>query len=206
MRRAKTSVSDVSTVMTHQIRRDLAAAAGQNNVLSRAEQTKASPAIQDAADAIRRAGGPGTRVFTDAVERNLQDQALKLIGAVNQSSGSGAAHLSRTEAQAASRQGGRVGELVLRAYEVASGQGPDVDTVAKSRVTAGMDVDTVFKTFATEAEATAYQDPAGQHVVWLVAVEDTLLKKTFVSGRNDLWSQRFEVDRLTSVVTVLAEH
>ena len=63
-----------------------------------------------------------------------------------------------------------------------------------------------FKTFATVAEAERYQDPDGNQVVWLVEVANTLLTKTFVSGRNDLWAQKFELDKVTGALAILAEH
>lgn len=202
----RTSVTDVSRAMTRQLRGELEAAAGGNRILSRAEEAKAPAHIQDAARQIRQERGPGARVTVDAVEQKIEDAARRLIGAVNQPAGPGATTLSRAEAQAAARQGGRVGELVLRAYEVASAAGVDVDALARARVTAGLDADTVFKTFATVAEAERHADPNGQHVAWLVAVEETASGKVFVSGRNDLWAQRFEVNKLTGAVTVLAEH
>ncbi len=63
-----------------------------------------------------------------------------------------------------------------------------------------------FKVFPTVQEAERYQDPEGFQVSWLVPVGSTLSSKTFVSGRNDLWAQKFEIDRVTGAVAILAEH
>lgn len=70
----------------------------------------------------------------------------------------------------------------------------------------GFDPDTVFKTFKTELEAMNYRDPKGRQVAWLVRSTDELLKNTYVSGRNDLWALRFEVDKLSGALTVTHEH
>lgn len=50
---------------------------------------------------------------------------------------------------------------VLQAWEIAAGQGLDVDVIAKQRVKAGLDPDTRFKAFATVEEGERYQDPHG---------------------------------------------
>jgi hypothetical protein len=206
MPRARTSVSDVSTVLAQQLRAELRDAAGGNTLLSRTEQRTAMPHIKDAADELRDAGGPGARVTVDALEANLHAKAMRLIDTVNQTSGPGAHTLSRKEAHTARDISPHVGEAVLRAYQVASGNAADVDAIAASRVNQSLPADTVFKTFASEAEATSYQDPDGKQVWWLVAERDTVRTKSFVAGRNDLWAERFDIDRLSGVVTVTAEH
>lgn len=95
---------------------------------------------------------------------------------------------------------------MLEAYEIASGHGLDVDAIATAHATNGMDPDTKFKTFATVEEAERYQDPDGNQVSWLVVTSDNLLSKSYVSGRNDLWAQRFEIDRITGAIAITAEH
>ena len=59
----KTSVSDVSTALRALVRREAQRAAGSNTVLSRAEEAKASPLLQAAAQAVRAASGPNARVL-----------------------------------------------------------------------------------------------------------------------------------------------
>lgn len=199
----RTSVADVTNVLSAIIRREAQKAAGPNAVLSRAEQAKASPAVQAAADALRAAGGKNARVTVDAIEKEVSNAAAKLIGTVNTA---GATWLSKTEATAAAQRDPKVGAPVLQAYEIASGGGLDVDAMATSRVWNGDDPEMKFKIFATVEEAERYQDPDGFQVSWLVPVSSTLLSKTFVSGRNDLWAQKFEIDRITGAVAVLQEH
>lgn len=203
----RTSVADVSTVLSALIRRDATKAAGSNAVLSRAEEAKASPAVQAAAQAVRAAKGKNARVTVDAIEAAVSTAAQKLIGEVNKP-GSGAAYLSKVEAAAVAQRDPKLGAPVLQAYEIASGHGIDVDGIATKRVRDQIsgDPDMRFKTFASVAEAERYQDPDGNQVVWLVEVENTLLTKTFVSGRNDLWAQKFELDKVTGALAILAEH
>jgi hypothetical protein len=202
----KTSVADVSNVLRAIVRREAAKAAGTNTVLSRAEEAKASPLVQAAAKAVRAASGPNARVTIDELEQHVSQVAAKLIGSVNQPAGAGAPWLTKAEASAALQRDPIFGQPVLQAWEVASGHGLDVDAIAKQRATGGLDPDTRFKTFATVQEAERYQDPDGNQVAWLVEVASTTLSKTFVSGRNDLWAQKFEIDRVTGAVAVLAEH
>ena len=64
------------------------------------------------------------------------------------------------------------------------------------------------KVFATEAAAYAWQQsnlPNGG-LEWLAHDGETILSARFVEGTNDLWSQRFDIDRVTGVVTVTHEH
>jgi hypothetical protein len=60
--------------------------------------------------------------------------------------------------------------------------------------------------FASEAEATAraQANPTGER--WLARDGETGLALRFVWGTNDLWAERFEVNKLTREVTVTAEH
>jgi hypothetical protein len=199
-RRARTSVDQVSTVLSAILKRDHAAAAGRNGVLSRAEDVNAPKYLRAAADQVR-ALRPRARVTVDAVEPELLSRARALIAQVNRT---GAETLSKAEATAAFKRDPIFGEAVLHAYEVASGNGLDVDSLAQTHVTWNRDLP--LKVFRTEAEAMAHQEPDGAEFAWLVRLEDGLLKNRYVSGRNDLWAQRFEIDRLTGVVTVTAEH
>ncbi len=66
----------------------------------------------------------------------------------------------------------------------------------------------VRKVFATEAAAYAWQQanlPNGG-LEWLAHDGETILSARFVEGSNDLWSQRFDIDRVTGAVTVTHEH
>lgn len=202
----KTTVDSVVNLTARILRRDLTAAAGSNTLLSAAEEKKASPLIREAAQAIRTAKGPGARVTVDALEDTLRTRALTLIGAVNQSHGPGAKALSKSEAEALTAKDALLGPTVLAAYKVVAGKGLDVDAIAAHRVGDGLDPDVVFKTFTNEHDAERYADPDGRHVAWLVPLGDDGLVKRFVSGRNDLWAQRFEIDRITGAITVTAEH
>lgn len=184
------------------LKRDLAVAAGKNGVLSRAEDLNAPKYLRAAADEVR-AARPRARVTLDSVEPEVVRRARSLIAEVNRT---GAETLSKVEATAAFKRNPIFGEAVLRAYEVASGNGLDVDALAENRVTRNLGNDAVFKVFRAEAEAMAYQDPDGREVSWLVRLEDGLLKSRYVSGRNDLWAERFEIDRLSGQVTVTGEH
>lgn len=202
----KTSVADVSNVLRAIVRREAAHAAGSNTVLSREEEAKASPLLQAAAKAVRAAQGPNARVTVDELEAQVSTVAARLIGSVNQPSGAGAPWVTKTEASAAMQADPIFGKQVLQAWEIAAGQGLDVDAIAKQRVKAGLDSDMRFKTFATVEEGERYQDPHGHQVAWLVEVSSTMLSKTYVSGRNDLWAQKFEIDKVTGAIAILAEH
>jgi hypothetical protein len=201
----KAKLTDVSTVVRALVRREAQQVAGKNAVLSRAEEAKASAAVKAAAQAVRAAGGPRARVTVDALERAASDAAQKLIGTVNRP-GSGGAFLSKAEATAAFKKDPAMGEPVLRAYQIASGHGVDVDAIATARAKGDPEPDTVFKTFATVEEAERYQDPNGNQVRWLVVTQDGLLSKSYVSGRNDLWAQRFDIDRVTGAIAITGEH
>lgn len=202
----RTSVTDVSTVLRAIVRREATQAAGTNTILSRAEEAKASPLLQAAAEAVRAAQGPNARVTVDELEAQVSTVASKLIGNVNQPNGAGAPWLTRAEATAAMQADPLYGQQVLQAWEIAADQGLDVDDLARQRVKGGLDPDVHFKTFATVEEAERYQDPHGHQIAWLVKVGDSMLSRTYVSGRNDLWAQRFEIDKVTGAIAVLQEH
>ncbi len=198
--RTKTPVADVSTVVSRLVQRDFAAAAKSNTVLSKTEQKSAKPYVRAAAEEIRKQK-PGALVKLDAMEAAVAPRALSLIAEVNQAGGSGAKTLSQTEAKAAFKKDPVYGELILEAYEIASGRKADVDAVAEAYVSGGLDPDYTFRRFNTEAEALAWGE-RGANRVWLARGNDG----AFVSGRNDLWSQRFTVDQVTGAVTVTHEH
>lgn len=206
MPKLKATLDNVSTVLKARVQRDLAAAAGSNGILSKTEQKKAPAYLQQAADELRKAN-PGGRVTVSAMEQHISKRALELIGGVNETKGPGAKLLSKAEATEVARRDATLGFTVLEAYQVVSGKGPNsADTLAEQHVNTGLDVDQVFKVFASEAEAMRYHDPDDRSVVWLVRVDEGLLKNTYVSGRNDLWAQKFEIDKLSGALTVTGEH
>lgn len=199
----KTTVANLSTVVQARVQRDLKAAAGTNGVLSKAEQKKAPEYLQRAADEFRQAN-PGKRVSVGALETLVTKQAKDLIGAVNQPKGAGSTVVSQAEAKEAARRDATLGFAVLEAYRVVSGQG--VEAIVKQHVAPTLDEDSVYRTFKTENEAMNAHDANGRHIVWSVRTEEGLLKDTYVSGKNDLWAQRFEVDKLSGAITITGEH
>lgn len=131
---------------------------------------------------------------------------MKLIGAVNEP-GLGGGLLSKAEATAAFKHDPAMGKPVLQAYEIASGHGIDLDGIIKSRVTRDLDPsETSFKVFASETEAENYRNPDSLHTVWYVKTGDSLLSSTYTVGRDDLWSQKLEVDKVTGAIAVRHEH
>lgn len=67
--------------------------------------------------------------------------------------------------------------------------------------------------FRTVAEAERFvvpEDPADPDADrssrWLVRTAETPAKVEFTSGINDLWAQKFEIDKATCALTVTAEH
>jgi hypothetical protein len=82
----------------------------------------------------------------------------------------------------------------------------DPQTVA--RVQAGNAGDSLFKQFRTiaVAERAVNPDPDGNGVSWLVRNGESATSASFTSGRNDLWSQEFDVNKLTCQITVTGEH
>jgi hypothetical protein len=66
--------------------------------------------------------------------------------------------------------------------------------------------DGTFTEYATEALAERGPSSDGNPNRWLVRIAETDKVATFASGTNDLWAQRFEVDKLTCALTVTEEH
>ncbi|GEM_PF-1625580 len=202
----RTTVADVSNVLRAMVRREAEQAAGSNKVLSRTEQAKVSPALKAAAEAVRAKGGPNARVTIDALEKQVSEDALRLIGTVNKP-GPGGALLSKAEATAAFKSDPAMGKPVLQAYEIASGHGIDTDSIIRERVTRDMDpAESSFKVFASLTEAENYRNPDDLHTSWYVVTQDSLLSRSYTVGRDDLWSQKLEVDKVTGAIAVLGEH
>ncbi len=60
--------------------------------------------------------------------------------------------------------------------------------------------------FRTEFEAERYVDPNGETVHWMVRTAETEATVTFTSGFNDLWAEKFRIDKTTCAITTIAEH
>lgn len=200
-------VDDVSQKLAILLRADASAAAHGNALVSRAEQARAPSHVDDAAADVRAAGGVGARVSVDDVDTMLRARAAALIASVNQSTGSGKAFLSKAEAQAAAALDPSLGGQVLRAWEITRSGGIDVDGIAKAHaIPAVLEPEERFMKFATESEAERFREPSGLHVKWLVVTGETSTTKSFTSGSNDLWSQRFDVSKLDGSIVITAEH
>lgn len=199
-------VSDVRAALTTLLHDDVARVA-VNALVSKSEQAHAPTDIAAASQAVRALGGAGARVRAVDVEERLLQDALRLIGVVNQPSGSGKAFLSRAEVDALVAHDGVAGARVQKAWQIAKGGSLDVDAIAKAHaIPASLPADQVFMRFATENEAASFQQPSGKTVRWLVVERETSMTKSFVSGTNDLWSQRFDVDKRTGSITITGEH
>jgi hypothetical protein len=118
-------LSRVRTTLDQQAR----AAAGGNDLISRDEQaTLPSNLLKRQADAIRTAGGAGTRVSIDELVAASSGEVERLLGQVNQPSGQGAHSVSRTEVQALAALDVDVAQLVAAAYEFITGRSAELDT------------------------------------------------------------------------------
>lgn len=198
-------VSNVRAALTALLHDDVARVA-VNSLVSKSEQAHAPADIAAASQAVRVIGGVGARVRAVDVEERLLQDALRLIGVVNQPSGSGKAFLSRAEVDALVAHDGVAGARVQKAWQIARGS-LDVDAIAKAHaIPASLPADHVFMRFATESAAASFQEPSGKTVRWLVVESETSTTKSFVSGTNDLWSQRFDVDKRTGSITITGEH
>lgn len=199
-------VSDVRAALTTLLHDDVARVA-INTLVSRSEQARAPSDIAAAARDVRATGGAGARVHTRDVEERLLQGALRLIGVVNQPSGPGMSLLSKAEVDSIVTNDPIAGARVQKAWQIARGGSVDVDAIAQAHaVPAALGSDEVFLRFATESEAANFVQPEGKHVRWLVVEGETSSTKSFVSGANDLWSQRFDVDKRTGAITVTGEH
>jgi hypothetical protein len=199
-------VSDVRAALTTLLHDDVARVA-MNSLVSKGEQAAAPTDIAAASQAVRDAGGAGARVHASDVEERLLQSALRLIGVVNQPSGSGMAFLSKAEVDSVVANDNVLGARVQKAWQIARGGSVDVDAIAKAHaIPAVLGSDEVFMRFATENEASNFVEPNGKHVRWLVVEGETSMTKSFVSGSNDLWSQRFDIDKRTGALTITGEH
>ncbi|MCE9578071.1 MAG: hypothetical protein K8W52_33385 [Deltaproteobacteria bacterium] len=60
--------------------------------------------------------------------------------------------------------------------------------------------------YRTVYEAERATDPNGGSVAWLVRTGENPTTVTFTSGLNDLWVERFDIDKTTCAITTTAEH
>jgi hypothetical protein len=58
----------------------------------------------------------------------------------------------------------------------------------------------------TVYEAERAVDPNGESVHWMVRTAETPTTVTFTSGVNDLWAEKYRLDKATCAITTLAEH
>ncbi len=96
---------------------ELSVAAGSNNLISRTEQNVLAGDLKQAADEVRRRE-PGQTVSIDDVANVLGEQLDAVIGAVNQSSGSGKAFLSKDEVKNIIAREPLIGGRIQRAYDI----------------------------------------------------------------------------------------
>jgi hypothetical protein len=197
------NVSSVMNVFNALSRRDIARAAG-NQLLSIPEQRNAPPHVQAAAQTLRDAGS--ARVTVAALATQLEADAMELVRQVNQPTGQGHATLSFAEAKVAQQRNPQLGLRLLQAYQIEAGKGPNTDSIANAHAAAFADPGTEVKLFATVQEAEAHRDPNGASYVWLVKESASVLSHSYVWGRNDLWAQRFDVDRADGSLTITGEH
>ena len=194
----KVRTGDLNATVDLLLAREAKLASGENGLLSKAEQAAAPGHIAQAAADIR---VPGQSVKSDALSKHLSDQARTLTASVNQSSGVGRAYFSKSEAKAAAKADPILGARIEKAHAIASGSIVDVDGIAEARVRASMS-DGIYIQFNSESVAENYRDPHNRHFSWLVKTGEN----SFVSGRNDLWSQRFDIDPKSGEVTITGEH
>ena len=114
----KIRTADVRTQVLNTAKNDeLALAAGGNNLISKTEQNVLAADLKGAADEVRRRE-PGKTVSVDDVVNVLGEQLDSVIGAVNQSSGSGKTFLSKDEVKNIVAREPLLGGRVQRAYDI----------------------------------------------------------------------------------------
>lgn len=114
--------TDVKLAIARQVQVEVNAAAGSNTLISKDEQKTLAPELQRAVDDVRAAGGPGTRVTTEAAAGAFQQRFTSSIDAVNQPSGSGRAWVSRAEIDALKQRDPAVGDRAQKAWEILAGR------------------------------------------------------------------------------------
>ena len=114
----KIRTADVRTqVITTAKNDELAVAAGSNNLISKSEQNVLAGDLNDAANEVRRRE-PGKTVSIDDVANILGEKLDAAISAVNQSSGSGKAFLSKDEVKNIVAREPLLGGRIQRAYDI----------------------------------------------------------------------------------------
>lgn len=187
--------------------RETRAAAGENGLLSKAEEATAPSHVKEAAAVVRGAPGSGTRVTVAALDAHLAGQVKTLLGNANQTSGVGRSYTSKAEVKAARAQNPVLGARVMKAYEIVTGKKVDADGLAEERIRSmARDSETHFRTFPSIEAAENYRDPRGRQITWLVKTGEDADKSSYVWGRNDLWAQKFDIDVKTGERTITGEH
>lgn len=83
----------------------------------------------------------------------------------------------------------------------------DAEILAKAKAYAWSSLDPGATTLVFASEAAAYQyTNTHPDIDWLAHDGETVAVAHFVAGKNDLWSQRFDVDKTTGAVTLTGEH
>jgi hypothetical protein len=113
--------SDVKFEIARQVFGELRQAAGNNNLISKAEQGTLAPELQRAADDVRKAQGPNARVTINEAAASFDARVNDGIDAVNQSSGSGKAWLSKAEIEALQQRDPAVGDRAKKAWQLLGG-------------------------------------------------------------------------------------
>jgi hypothetical protein len=143
--------TDVKTQIARQVQAETRAAAGGNSLISKDEQKTLAPELQRAADEVRAAGGPGTRVTAEAVEGAFQQRFTSAIDAVNQSSGSGRAWLSKAEIDALKQRDPAVGERAQKAWDILAGRTTPTPTPSFNSAQFGVELQRVAQSFQFES-------------------------------------------------------
>lgn len=123
----RAATTDLLARVNTQLGADAARAAGSNDLVSHAEQrTFGAGVLQAAADEVRAAGGPGTRVVVDVLVQTAASKVASLLAQVNQPSGSGAGVVSMDEVRGLAALDADAGLRVARAYELITGRQVDL--------------------------------------------------------------------------------
>jgi hypothetical protein len=134
MTTTRASVSTILAAVRSQLEREARAAAGSNNLLSKAEEQKLKDGLlKSAAAQVRAEGGPGATVTVDRFVEAVAAKLTEAIGRVNQAAGPGAAVLSQAEVKALAAYDKDVAARVAQAYEVVTGTPVKLDDAAPAR-------------------------------------------------------------------------
>jgi len=124
---ARAKTTDLLQAVRTTLRDEAKAAAGGNTLLSKAEQARLPDGLlKTAAEQARAAGGPGARITPDAVAEKATADIERLLGQVNQQSGSGAAIISAAEVAKVAALNPEAGSRVIKAYGLLTGRAVEI--------------------------------------------------------------------------------